>query len=107
MRVHAEINPIIVAIDLLPYCRDSARVGKSPNLLGVAIAPTCPFNVEIIAFFSEIFSMWCIAYFHFIDSARMLNGIKIMAPKRKIQCFVVLLVRCWRRRVYSSYVMSL
>lgn len=38
--VPAEIKPIIVPMVLLPGCNDIARVGKSPSLFGVAIAPT-------------------------------------------------------------------
>ena len=38
--VPAEINPIIVPMILFLGCSDRARVGKSPSLFGVAIAPT-------------------------------------------------------------------
>ena len=38
--VHDDTKPIMVPIVLLPACSVVARVGKSPNLLGVAIAPT-------------------------------------------------------------------
>lgn len=38
--VLADMKPMIVPMVLLPGCRDIARVGKSPSLLGVAIAPT-------------------------------------------------------------------
>ena len=38
--VPAEIKPMIVPMVLLPGCNDVARVGKSPSLLGVAMAPT-------------------------------------------------------------------
>lgn len=55
--VHDEINPIIVPMVLLPDCNDVVRVGKSPNLFGVAMAPTCPLSVAIMAFFSDIFSI--------------------------------------------------
>lgn len=78
VRVHDETNPIIVPIVLFPDCNDVARVGKSPNLLGVAIAPTCPLSVAIMAFFSDIFSICDTAYFHFIDSVNMFSGISNM-----------------------------
>ena len=38
--VHADTKPIMVPMVLLLGCRDKARVGKSPILLGVAMAPT-------------------------------------------------------------------
>ena len=38
--VHDEMKPIIVPMALLLGCRDVARVGKSPSLFGVAMAPT-------------------------------------------------------------------
>ena len=47
--VPAEIKPIIVPMVLLPGCNDVARVGKSPSLFGVAIAPTWPFRVAEMA----------------------------------------------------------
>lgn len=47
--VLADMKPIIVPMVLLPGCSDIARVGKSPSLLGVAIAPTWPFRVAEMA----------------------------------------------------------
>ena len=80
--VLAEIKPIIVPIVLLPGCSDVARVGKSPSLLGVAMAPTWPFRVAETACRTDIFSMPITAYFHFIASDRMLKGISTIQISR-------------------------
>ena len=89
--VHDDTKPIMVPIVLLPACSVVARVGKSPNLLGVAIAPTWPRIVANSAVFIEIFSMFDTAYFHLVASARMLNGINKMQKDRKNQCEDMLL----------------
>ena len=80
--VLADMKPIIVPMVLLPGCNDEARVGKSPILFGVAIAPTWPFSVAEIACPTDIFSMLATAYFHFIASDRMLRGIRTMQISR-------------------------
>ena len=78
VRVHDETNPIIVPIVLLPGCRDVALVGKSPNLFGVAMAPTWPLRVANIAFLIDVCSILVMAHFHFIDSVKIFNGINSM-----------------------------
>ena len=55
--VQDAITPISIPSVLLPSLSDKARVGMSPSLLGVAMPPTCPRRVDIIAFLREILSM--------------------------------------------------
>ena len=74
-------------------CSDKARVGISPNLLGVAILPTCPRRVDIIAFLKDIFSIFHVAHCHFIDSVSILHGInKKQSTKVKAINLVISLV---------------
>ena len=56
-RVQDAMKPIMIPDALLPSCSDKARVGMSPSLFGVAMPPTCPRRVDIIAFLREILSM--------------------------------------------------
>lgn len=73
--VQEETKPIIVPMVLLPVFNEEARVGKSPSLFGVAMAPTCPFNVAYRACLIDILSICDIAYFHLIASEKMFRGI--------------------------------
>lgn len=84
-KVHAATNPMTMPIVLFSSRSDRARVGMSPNLLGVAMPPTCPRRVDIIAFWREIFSMCDVAHCHFIDSESILHGINSTHMARYIQ----------------------
>ena len=106
-RVHAAMNPIMVAAVRLPSCSERARVGMSPSLLGVAMPPTCPRRVVIIAFLKDIFSMCDMAHCHLSDSDRMLHGIRAKQSIRKYQLVVKFDENCSNRVVYSLYVASL
>ena len=95
---HAAMNPIIIPEALLSSWSDKARVGISPNLLGVAIPPTCPRRVDIIAFLKDIFSILHTAHCHFTDSVSILHGINRMQSSKYTQ-FVEIFDINWSNRV--------
>lgn len=105
--VHAATNPMIIPEALFLSCSDKARVGISPNLLGVAMPPTCPQRVDIIAFLKDIFSILHTAHCHFMDSASILHGMSVRHATRKYQLVVKFDANCSNRVVYSLYVTSL
>ena len=97
-RDHAAINPMIIPEALFLSCSDKARVGISPNLLGVAIPPTCPRRVDIIAFLKDIFSILNTAHCHFMDSVSILHGINKRQSNKYTQ-FVEIFATNWSNRV--------
>ena len=83
--VHVAMNPMTIPDALFSSRSDSARVGISPNLLGVAMPPTCPRRVEIIAFLNDIFSIYLTAHCHFTASVSILQGINSRQSTKDIQ----------------------
>ena len=101
------MNPIMVPAVMFSLWSESALVGMSPSLFGVAMPPTCPRRVVIIAFLKDIFSMCDTAHRHLSASDSMLHGMSIRHATRKYQLVVKFDENCSNRVVYSLYVTSL